>query len=152
VQAPKTNPILGLLGEDQHTIVWWGTEVEAISALARRAREGGLDGAGYRQARSMLVLLATSWSEVRPSLRAHSVAERLLQAHSLRAADALQLARVEETECFLDGATVGRGEVPPGIRVEERQTPIARSAHYVEPSIRHSVPLLGAERARPCCV
>lgn len=45
-----------------------------------------------RQARHLLGLLAGTWSEVQPSDILRATAERLLAAHPLRAADALQLA------------------------------------------------------------
>ena len=45
-----------------------------------------------RQARQLLGLLAATWSEVQPSDMLRATAERLLAAHPLRAADALQLA------------------------------------------------------------
>jgi uncharacterized protein len=92
VEEPMTNSMLALLREDEHMIVWWGTQVEVISALARRIREGGLDGAGYSQLRSALTALAGSWSEVQPSPAIRTVAERLVMVHPLRAGDALQLA------------------------------------------------------------
>jgi hypothetical protein len=73
-------------------IVWWATEVEAISALARRHRDGQLGEAALAQARSLLSELTESWSEVQPSARLRNLAERLLLVHPLRAGDALQLA------------------------------------------------------------
>lgn len=92
VSEPTTESLLALLRDDQHMIVWWGTRVECISALVRRTREGGLDPEGETGARTALDLLGTGWSEVQPTDRVRSVAERLLAVHSLRAADALQLA------------------------------------------------------------
>ena len=92
VQEPATARLLALLREDQHMIIWWGTQVECVSALARRVREGGLDSAAETQAGAVLSLLANSWTEVQPTDRVRSLAERLLSVHPLRAADALQLA------------------------------------------------------------
>lgn len=87
-----TDALLGLLAEDSRMIVWWVTEVEAMSALARRHRDGQLRASALDQARSLLAELADSWSEVQPSARLRTRAERLLLVHPLRAADALQLA------------------------------------------------------------
>jgi predicted nucleic acid-binding protein len=91
-REPATADLLALLRDDQHMIVWWGTEVECLSALARRVREGGLDTAGEANARTALAVFADSWSEVQPTDRVRSWAKRLLTVHPLRAADALQLA------------------------------------------------------------
>ena len=73
-------------------IVWWATEVEAISALARRHRDEQLSQPALDQARSLLTELSEGWSEVQPSARLRTMAKRLLLVHLLRAADALQLA------------------------------------------------------------
>ena len=87
-----TDVLLGLLAENTRMIVWWATEVEAISALARRHRDGKLSRSALTQSRSLLTELTDSWSEVQPSVRLRTLAERLLLVHPLRAADALQLA------------------------------------------------------------
>jgi uncharacterized protein len=92
VREPTTELLLALLRDDQHMVVWWGTRVECVSALARRTREGGLEPQGEMEARTALDLLGTGWSEVQPTDRVRSMAERLLAVHPLRAADALQLA------------------------------------------------------------
>lgn len=73
-------------------IVWWATEIEVVSALARRHRDGHLSEAELAQGRSLLAELTDSWSVVHPTVRLRSVAERLLLVHLLRAANALQLA------------------------------------------------------------
>lgn len=86
-----TDALLRLLAEDTRMIVWWATEVEAISALARRHRDGQLSPPALDRARSLLAELADSWAEVQPSARFRALAERLLLVHPLRVADALQL-------------------------------------------------------------
>jgi len=58
----------------------------------RQCREGSLNIQSERQARHVLGALADAWSEVQPSEMLRATAERLLAAHPLRAADALQLA------------------------------------------------------------
>jgi uncharacterized protein len=81
-----------LAEEDEDLVVWWATRVECISALARRRREGRLGIQAERQAKAALVALEGEWSEVQPVELVRHRAERLLMVHSLRSADALQLA------------------------------------------------------------
>ncbi len=81
-----------LLTSDPDQVVWWGTPIECISALSRRAREGVLTPLGEAWARVPLFYLSQSWNEVQPSGRLRTLAERFLAVHPLKAADALQLA------------------------------------------------------------
>jgi predicted nucleic acid-binding protein len=78
-----------LLAEDGEMVVAWTAEMEAISALARRKREGALKDEGHALALKRLQRLKVAWHEVLPSERE---ALRLLQTHPLRTLDALQLA------------------------------------------------------------
>ena len=68
------------------------TRIECVSAFMRQVREGNLSAAGAHQARQVLGSLAQAWIEILPSETVRSSAERLLAVHTLRAADALQLA------------------------------------------------------------
>ena len=81
-----------LLRDDPLIAAWWSTRIECVSALMRLARENRLTAQGLARARTVLRTLADSWTEVQPSEPVRSGAERLLAAHPLRAADALQLA------------------------------------------------------------
>jgi predicted nucleic acid-binding protein len=72
-------------------LVWWGSEVECISALARLERAAALDAKGMALASSRLKQLADGWHEVEPSEIVRESALRFLRVHPLRAADALQL-------------------------------------------------------------
>ncbi len=92
VREPTTAELLILLRDDEHMTVWWGTRIECTSALSRRMREGGLTSAAEVQARAAFDRLAGSWSEIQPTDRVRSRAQRLLAVHPLRAADAVQLA------------------------------------------------------------
>ena len=92
VQEPATSAMRGLLREDRELLVWWGTSVECVSALARRQREGNLHRADFTRAEQRLRRLAGAWVEVLPTDPVRSTAERLIRVHPLRAADALQLA------------------------------------------------------------
>jgi len=73
-------------------LVWWATEVECASAIARLEREGALEPQAAREAFDRLKRLADGWHEVDPSDGVRETAVRFLRVHSLRAADALQLA------------------------------------------------------------
>jgi predicted nucleic acid-binding protein len=81
-----------LLAEDGEMVVAWTAEMEAISALARRKREGALKDEGHALALKRLQRLKVAWHEVLPSERVRREALRLLQTHPLRTLDALQLA------------------------------------------------------------
>lgn len=92
VAEPASATVKSILSQDSSIVVWWATRTECVSALMRQRREGGLSLQSERLARHLLRLLADSWSEVQPSDLLRATADRLLAAHSLRAADAFQLA------------------------------------------------------------
>jgi predicted nucleic acid-binding protein len=92
VLEPSSDPLLALLAADSAMLVWWGTPVEATSALARRQREGALSAEGMTRALERLRSFGASWNEVLPAEAVRVTAQRLLRTHSLRAADSLQLA------------------------------------------------------------
>jgi len=77
--------------EDAEQAVWCLTEVEVASALSRRVREG-IESDDERNARTQLRFLMTRWMEITSLESVRGRAVRLLGTHSLRAADALQLA------------------------------------------------------------
>ncbi|MEE8409226.1 MAG: type II toxin-antitoxin system VapC family toxin [Myxococcota bacterium] len=72
--------------------VWVLTRTEMISALRRKEREGELARDAVRIALRRLAKLERSWTEVDALLLVRPRAERLMGAHPLRAADALQIA------------------------------------------------------------
>jgi len=76
---------------DRQMFVWWGAEIECVSALSRIERDGAPSD---EIARSLerLDTLASGWDEVDPSDTVRRAARRLLRTHDLRAGDALQLA------------------------------------------------------------
>jgi len=88
---PATATAQRLYGE-QPAIVWWGTVVECASAIARLERDGALKAAQAIDASGRLDALAASWIEIEAGDEVRDVARRMLRVHSLRAADALQLA------------------------------------------------------------
>ncbi len=77
---------------DPDMLVWWGTDVECVSAIARLEREHPLESATVTTALTRLDALAAAWQEVQPAAGVRRVAVRLLRVHPLRAADSLQLA------------------------------------------------------------
>jgi len=92
VAEPTTQRLQGLAGRDPDMLVWWGSEVECVSALARLERGGALDVKGIVLASDRLKQLANGWHEVEPSEIVRESATRFLRVHPLRAADASQLA------------------------------------------------------------
>ncbi len=82
-----------ILEDDLEVAVWWGAQVEFASAMSRREREGSLSNERAANVLGRFNRLATeTYQEVLPTRRLKSTAQRLLLAHPLRAADALQLA------------------------------------------------------------
>lgn len=77
---------------DPAILVWWATEVECASAVARQEREGALTARVRREAFERLDSLAAAWSEIQPAGAVRRAARRLLRLHNLRAANSLQLA------------------------------------------------------------
>jgi len=87
-----TKALQGRAGTDPAMLVWWATEVECASAIARLERDGALDAAAVNEAFDRLRRLGEGWHEVEPSDAVRETAVRFLRVHPLRAADALQLA------------------------------------------------------------
>ena len=81
-----------LAQQDPTMLVWWATEVECASAIARLERDGALEEPAATQAFDRLKHLAHAWHEVDASDPIREAAVRFLRVHPLRAADALQLA------------------------------------------------------------
>ena len=79
------------LREDSEVMVWTLTRVELLSALTRRRREKPASSAALLVARRDFLRAWEGWSEVTAVDLTRRHAERLVEAHSLRAADALQL-------------------------------------------------------------
>jgi predicted nucleic acid-binding protein len=71
--------------------VWSLTRTEMASALWRRARAGELDLSAMPRVLARLERLAAKWHEIGDVELVRERAERLLEHHDLRAADALQL-------------------------------------------------------------
>lgn len=92
VIGEERDPVVENVYTPEPMVVWWGTVVEATSALARRERAGELNAAAVSRSLGLLEVLASMWREVPPSDAMRRAARRLLQVHPLRATDSLQLA------------------------------------------------------------
>jgi predicted nucleic acid-binding protein len=92
IAEASTRRLQALAAEDPAMLVWWGSEVECASALARQKREVSIDASAITAAFSRLGQLKVAWHEINPSDAVRETATRFLRVHSLRAADALQLA------------------------------------------------------------
>jgi predicted nucleic acid-binding protein len=92
VAEPSTRDLQALAAKDPGMLVWWGSEIECVSALARLERDGALSLQAFALALKRLGQLAAGWHEVDPSDAVREAAVRFLRVHPLRAADALQLA------------------------------------------------------------
>jgi len=73
-------------------VVWWGTRVEAHSALARLFREKEITSTELRRALAKLSSLRANQSIILPADRIGDLAEEVIDKYALRAGDALQLA------------------------------------------------------------
>lgn len=92
VAEPATAAREQLLHSDSTLLVWWATAVECASAVQRLAREGSLKAEDVAAAEIRLHHLARYWVEIEPTDLVRRQAKRLLRLHSLRVADAFQLA------------------------------------------------------------
>lgn len=72
-------------------LVWWTTEIECASAVARLERDSALTPRSAKGALSRLDSLKAAWNEIDPVGPIRQMARRLLRLHNLRAGDALQL-------------------------------------------------------------
>lgn len=73
-------------------VVWWATQVEIASALARLVRMQQLTPADWADARNLAARLADSWSVIQPTEAVRKRAIEIIQRYDLPAADAFQLA------------------------------------------------------------
>lgn len=92
ISEASTRHMQGLASADSVMLVWWGTEIECASAIARLERDGTLVEPAVTQAFERLKQLTRGWHEVDPGDAVREASIRFLRVHPLRAADALQLA------------------------------------------------------------
>lgn len=92
VAEAATRRLQVLAAADPDMLVWWGSAIECVSALARLERDAALNAKAMTLALQRLRQLAAAWHEIDPSDAVREAATRFLRVHPLRAADALQLA------------------------------------------------------------
>ena len=91
--AEDTTPWLEALFEDERSVaVWWATEVECTSAIARLERMDLLSPQETNAAFQQLQELVRVWHVVDPVEAVRLSSKRFLRVHDLRAGDSLQLA------------------------------------------------------------
>ena len=91
VAERSTSRVERWLREDPNVIVWMLSRVELLSSLARRKREEPRSESRLLAARRDLLSAWEQWSEVTSVEVVRRHAERVVETHSLRAADALQI-------------------------------------------------------------
>ncbi len=92
VADPETARVERWLREDPVVAVWTLTRVELLSALARRRRVEPKASRRLLQARREILEAWPQWNEITAIDVVRRHAERLVESHPLRAADALQIA------------------------------------------------------------
>lgn len=122
LNEPRSERISSLFRSDPIQAVWCLTLVEAYSALARRSRKE-ISAEEARIAGKTLQALADSWEEVASLDAVRERAIRLLETHSLRSADALQLAAAL---VFCDERT----ESLPFVCLDDRLSEAARKERF----------------------
>jgi len=118
VAQRHSRSLQSILAEDSVMLVWWTTEVECTSALARLEREGS-PTPPLSDAFGRLKQFTASWQGIDPSDEVREMAVRFLRVHPLRAADALQLA----------AAFVAAERRPPTLEVVTLDERLALAAH-----------------------
>ena len=110
VSETSSRSLQALAKQDSTMLVWWGSEVECASALARIERDGALEPRDAARVFERLRQLSGGWQEIEPSDVIRQAAIRFLRVHPLRAADALQLAAAyaaaEQRPASLDMVTL----------------------------------------------
>ena len=92
LRQEATDELKALLVSDGGLAVWWGTKVEAVSAVCRLRRAAEIEERAASRLLREIEKLAAAAYEVQPSEALRGIACRMLRVHELRAADALQLA------------------------------------------------------------
>jgi hypothetical protein len=103
VAEPQSAALRALLEEDPAQVIWWGTPLECVSAIARLERESHLSPVGVRDALKRLDAAEARWIEAPPTPVVREQARRLLRVHRLRTADALQVAAAIVASDFQPG-------------------------------------------------
>jgi predicted nucleic acid-binding protein len=67
VAEALTQRLQALAAKDPNMLVWWGSEIECVSAIARLERDGALSSQAIMIALRRLRQLSTGWHEIDPS-------------------------------------------------------------------------------------
>lgn len=92
VPEARSETAISLLRADRRVILWWVSPAECQSALYRQHREDGIPLNLLNEALVRLRGLVEDADFIAPTTGLRERAGRLVAAHPLRAADALQLA------------------------------------------------------------
>lgn len=92
IEQRGTSAVRKLMAEDEAMAVWWGTVVECEGAIARLGRDRKVAPEELEAVRLQFAELEKLWTEIVPSADLRYRAVQIVRRHSLRAADALQLA------------------------------------------------------------
>ena len=96
IEESRTACSEDILKEDSSMVVWWATEIECHSALCRKLRTQEMTLKEFKLASEILLELSKAWIVIRPVESLITQCKRILRVHSLRAADAFQLAAALE--------------------------------------------------------
>jgi len=91
IRERQSDLVRSYLAEDGTVIVWTLARLEFLSAVARRRRAAPASRRGLRVARGRFIETWPQWNEIVAVQDVRRVAERFIEVHPLRAADALQL-------------------------------------------------------------
>lgn len=78
--------------KDPGIVVWWGTRVELVSGVCRLRRENLISEWDLSKLIAQIEKTTSEASQIEPIEQVRATSIRVLRVHSLRAADALQLA------------------------------------------------------------
>ena len=92
VNEPATSTVRSILAEDPVTVVWWTTRTEVHLCPSAADSRGQSYFSGRKIGKGRAGDPSSTWIEIQPTARLRAIAERLLAVHSLRSADAFQLA------------------------------------------------------------
>jgi predicted nucleic acid-binding protein len=92
VQQQEFAAVEQWFADDREIVIWTLTPVEIVSALQRLLRGGQLSEGEVIKAESVLFEFSRRFHRIVDVERVKAIAYRVLRVHTLRAADALQLA------------------------------------------------------------
>lgn len=95
INEGSSESVLNFYKQHPLMIVWWFSEVECTSALARLERENRMNTGHMAAALNRLKSLKEHWHEILTNDIIRETAKRMLRVHRLRTADALQLAALD---------------------------------------------------------